>query len=102
MNDSSSSKAATHILVVEDEGIVAKDIQNRLRTLGYTVPVTVSTGQGAIDAAEKHRPSLVLMDIMLRGEMDGVAAAEQIRTRFNIPVIYLTAYSDENTLRRAK
>lgn len=92
----------TRILVVEDEGIVAKDIQNRLRTLGYEVPVTVSTGAAAIDAVAEYQPDVVLMDIMLRGNMDGVQATEIITAQHSIPVIYLTAYSDENTIRRAK
>ena len=90
------------ILVVEDEGIVALNVQSSLESLGYDVPVVVASGEEAIKEAEKARPDLVLMDIMLEGEWDGVEAAEQIRQRFNIPVIYLTAYADENTLQRAK
>ena len=90
------------ILVVEDEGIVALNIQSSLESLGYDVPVVVASGEEAIEEAERTRPDLVLMDIMLEGEWDGVEAAEQIRQRFNIPVIYLTAYADENTLQRAK
>src|SRR5437773_12422677 len=68
----------TQILVVEDERIVAKDIQYMLRTLGYDVPVTVATGVDAIRTAEENHPDLVLMDINLRGTMDGVEAAEKI------------------------
>jgi len=90
------------ILVVEDESIVAKDIQNSLRKLGYNVPATVSSGEEAIAEAENHRPDLVLMDIMLQGELSGIEAADQIRQRFDIPVIYLTAYADESTLAKAK
>ncbi|MFQ5616738.1 MAG: response regulator, partial [Anaerolineales bacterium] len=90
------------ILVVEDENIVAMDIQNRLRRLGYAVPAVVSSGEEAIDKAAETHPDLVLMDIKLKGEMDGVAAAEQIRARFGIPAIYLTANADEATLQRAK
>ncbi len=90
------------ILVVEDEGIVAIDLQNRLERLGYDVPVVVSSGEQAIQQAADIRPDLILMDIMLEGEMDGVAAAEQIRLHFDIPVIYLTAFSDGSTLHRAK
>jgi PAS domain S-box-containing protein len=90
------------ILVVEDESIVAKDIQNRLKNMGYQVPATSATGEDAILKVEEHRPDLVLMDIMLQGAMDGVMAAESIRKQFNIPVIYVTAYSDQNTLERAK
>jgi two-component system cell cycle sensor histidine kinase/response regulator CckA len=90
------------ILVVEDEGIVALNIQSGLESLGYDVPVVVDSGEEAVEEAERTRPDLVLMDIMLAGELDGVEAAEQIRERFNIPVIYLTAYADEDTLRRAR
>ena len=91
-----------NILVTEDESIEAKDIQNSLRKLGYNVPLTVSSGEEAIVAAEEHKPDLVLMDIMLKGELSGIEAADQIRQRFNIPVIYLTAYADESTLAKAK
>jgi len=90
------------ILVVEDEGIVARDIQNRLKLLGYSVPAIALTGEDAIKKTKKHRPDLILMDIMLTGDMDGIEAAARIRNHFNIPIIYLTAYSDENTLARAK
>ena len=92
----------TAILVVEDENIVALDIKNRLKKLGYTVAGRAATGQAAIDKAGETQPDLVLMDIRLKGDMDGIEAAKQIRDRFGIPVIYLTAYSDETTLQRAK
>jgi len=91
-----------NILVVEDESIVSKDIQNSLRKLGYNIPAAVDTGEEAIVQAEQHKPDLVLMDIMLKGEISGIDAAEQIRNRFDIPVIYLTAYADESTLAKAK
>src|SRR5882724_5460547 len=90
------------ILVVEDETIVSLDIQRRLKTLGYEVVGAAVSGEDAIQKAATHRPDLVLMDIMLDGEMDGIAAAEQIRGRLHIPVIYLTAYADTYTLQRAK
>jgi CheY-like chemotaxis protein len=90
------------ILVVEDENIVALEIKKRLQKLGYIVPGVASTGEDAISKAEGIRPDLVLMDIMLKGEIDGIHAAGEIRKRFNIPVVYLTAYSDEETLHRAK
>ncbi|MBI3987281.1 MAG: response regulator [Lentisphaerae bacterium] len=90
------------ILVVEDESIVAKDIQSSLQTLGYRVPAIVSTGEDAVNKAGALRPDLVLMDIMLKGDMDGIEAAAEIRKRYKIPAVYLTAYTDENTLRRAK
>lgn len=91
-----------NILVVEDESIVSKDIQNSLRKLGYNVAAAVDTGEAAILAAEQHKPELVLMDIMLKGQLTGIEAADQIRQRFDIPVIYLTAYADEGTLAKAK
>jgi PAS domain S-box-containing protein len=90
------------ILVVEDEGIVAKDIQSTLIQFGYEVPEVVGSGEEAIQATYRHDPDLVLMDIMIRGDLDGIDAAEIIHNQFNIPVVFLTAYSDEETLRRAK
>jgi two-component system cell cycle sensor histidine kinase/response regulator CckA len=92
----------TSVLVVEDENIVAKDIANRLRHLGYKVSGLAGSGEEAIRLAAEDRPDLVLMDIMLRGSMDGIQAAEVISTQHEIPVIYLTAYADEKTLQRAK
>ncbi|MCD4807456.1 MAG: response regulator [Methanococcoides sp.] len=92
----------TRILVVEDEAIVAMVIKKRLMDLGYVVSGVAATGTDAINKVEGTFPDLVLMDIMLKGDMDGIEAAEEIRKRFSIPVIYLTAHSDENTLERAK
>jgi len=92
----------TKLLVVEDEGIVAKDIQIRLRNLGYEVAAVASSGEGAIQKAADTHPDLVLMDITLKGEMDGIEAAEEIISRYDIPVVYLTAHTDEKTLQRAK
>jgi len=94
--------AKTSILVVEDESIVAKDIQNSLKKLGYSVPSVENSGEDAIDAAGQYRPDLILMDIMLKGEISGIEAAEQIKNRYQIPVIFLTAYADESTLNKAK
>ena len=94
--------ANAQILVVEDEGIIAKDIQNTLESLGYAVPAIASSGEEAIKKATETLPDLVLMDIVLTGHMDGVEAAGQIRDRFDIPVVYLTAYADNKTLQRAK
>jgi diguanylate cyclase (GGDEF)-like protein/PAS domain S-box-containing protein len=90
------------ILVVEDESIVAADIQDRLEALGYEVPATVGWGEKAVELAGALRPDLVLMDIQLKGRMDGIEAADQIRQRFNIPVVYLTANADHPTVQRAK
>jgi DNA-binding LytR/AlgR family response regulator len=94
--------AKTSILVVEDESIVAKDIQNSLKKLGYSVPSVENSGEDAIDAAGQHRPDLILMDIMLKGDISGIEAADQIKKRYQIPVIFLTAYADESTLNKAK
>ncbi|MBN1993196.1 MAG: PAS domain S-box protein [Anaerolineae bacterium] len=90
------------ILVVEDDLIVARSIQNHLQSLGYNVPTMVTTGKEALAKVGQAQPDLVLMDIKLPGQMDGVAAAEQIRAHYNIPVVYLTAYADDETLARAK
>ncbi|MCC5657138.1 response regulator [Nostoc sp. XA010] len=90
------------ILVVEDEAIVAKDLQHRLIKFGYRVPAIASSPEEAINKAVEISPDLVLMDIKLKGSMDGIEAAEEIYKRLDIPVIYLTAYADENTLIRAK
>ncbi len=90
------------ILVVEDEHIVAKDIATRLKRRGYTVVAIAATAKEAIEEAGRHRPDLVLMDIMLKGDVDGITAADRIRTLFDLPIVYLTAYADENTLQRAK
>jgi PAS domain S-box-containing protein len=91
-----------NILVVEDEAIVAKDLRNRLQRFGYMVPAVASSGQEAVNKALELRPDLVLMDIRLKGQMDGVEAAEEIHKHLDVPVIYLTAYADDNTLERAK
>ncbi len=94
--------AKVKILVVEDEYSVAEIIQDMLRSFGYDVPVTVSSGEEAIEETKKIRPDLVLMDITLKGKMDGIEAANQIRDRYNIPVIYITGHAEENLLQRAK
>ncbi len=94
--------AKARILVVEDEGIVAHDIKSTLEGMGYEVPAIAFTGNEAIEKAEETLPDLVLMDIVLKGDMDGIDAAEQIRSRFGIPSIYLTAHADEEILQRAK
>jgi PAS domain S-box-containing protein len=90
------------ILIVEDEKIVAKDIRSRLELLGYNVVATASTGPEAVTEAERTVPDIVLMDIVLKGKMDGIDAAGKIIEKLGVPVIYLTAYTDEDTLRRAK
>lgn len=94
--------AHVQILVVEDESITAKAIQKRLTSMGYAVPTVTASGEDAIKKVATTRPDLVLMDIVLKGAMDGVEAADYIRAHFRIPVVYLTAYADERTLERAK
>ncbi|MCG6138391.1 MAG: ATP-binding protein [Nostoc sp. LLA-1] len=90
------------ILVVEDEVIVARTIASQLNQLGYMVTGTASSGKVAISKAWETKPELVLMDIILKGDMDGIAAATCIREQLGIPVIFLTAYGDDDTLQRAK
>jgi PAS domain S-box-containing protein len=90
------------ILVVEDEAAVALDIRATLERLGYAVPAAVGRGRDAIERASALRPDLVLMDIHLRGDMDGVETAQHVRQVLDIPVIYLTAYADPATLQRAR
>lgn len=90
------------ILVVEDEVIVARTIASQLNQLGYTVIGTASSGRVAIAKALDAKPELVFMDIILKGEMDGITTASYIREHLDIPVIFLTAYGDDNTLQRAK
>jgi len=94
--------ANERIMVVEDEWVIADDIQRSLRNLGYTVSSLAAYGDKAVQKAEEDKPDLILMDIVLKGEMDGIEAANQIRSRFNIPIIYLTAYDNNATLERAK
>ena len=94
--------AKRNILVVEDESIVGKDIQNRLKNLGYAVTAVVPSGEKALKEIEIKKPDLILMDIMLKGEMNGVEAASIIKEKYDIPVVFLTAYADDNTLSKAK
>lgn len=90
------------VMVVEDEGLVALEIKEGLEKMGYSVPDVVSNGNDAISKALTEQPDIVLMDIRLDGPMDGIEAARQIRESFFVPVIFLTAYSDADTLQRAK
>jgi PAS domain S-box-containing protein len=93
--------ANSQILVVEDEGTIATTIQDLLESFGYAVPAIVCSGEEAVQKVVETQPDLVLMDIRLEGSMDGVEAAEKIRSEFNIPVVYLTAYMDDTTVQRA-
>lgn len=91
-----------NVLVVEDEFIVAKDIQQSLKKLGYTVAGSASTGEKALELVAAEKPNIVLMDIMIKGDMNGIETAEKVKKEFQIPVIFLTAYADESTLAKAK
>jgi CheY-like chemotaxis protein len=90
------------VFIVEDEAIVASDIRETLIGLGYSVPGMAKSGESALEKIGQSHPDLVLMDIHLAGEMDGVEAAGKIHVLFDIPVIYLTAYADKLLLERAK
>jgi two-component system, cell cycle sensor histidine kinase and response regulator CckA len=90
------------ILIAEDERLVAMALQDRLEQIGHRIVGNVSSGEQAIEEAGRYRPALVLMDIRLGGQLDGVETAKIIRERFHIPSIFLTAYSDDATLQRAK
>src|SRR6056297_2856488 len=90
------------VLIVEDERIIALDLKKRLERFGFPAPEIVSNGEEALTAAESLRPDIILMDIMLGGPIDGIDAAKTVKEKLNIPVIFLTAYSNENTLDRAK
>lgn len=90
------------IWIVEDESIVAIDLKGRLQAMGYRVPGISNNAEDAIEEIRTHRPDLVLMDIVLKGEMDGIAAAAIIKEEMDIPVVYLTAYSEDSTVSRAK
>lgn len=91
-----------NIFIVEDESIVAKDIQNSLIKLGYNVVGFANNGKDAIEKIKELMPDLILMDIMIKGDLTGIEVSEKIKEDVNIPVIFLTAYADEGTLSRAK
>jgi PAS domain S-box-containing protein len=91
-----------HVLVVEDERVVAKDLQRMLIRFGYHVPITVASAEDALRAAAERCPDLVLMDIRIQGERDGIETAKLLRDSFDVPIVYLTAYADQQTLARAK
>ncbi|MCU0604924.1 MAG: response regulator, partial [Desulfobacterales bacterium] len=102
MGPSSPCKSRPVVMVVEDQRLVALDIADELRAFGYEVPPTASSGEDAVGKAREIQPDLILMDIRLEGEMDGITAGRIIRSQMDIPIVYLTAYSDDATLARAK
>lgn len=89
------------ILIVEDEGVVALSMQAALRKLGYKVVGIAVTGKEAIALATEHKPDVILMDIHIKGDMDGIQTTEKLNQIMDIPVIFLTAYADDETVRRA-
>src|ERR1700677_2467291 len=93
---------SARILIVEDERVTAEDLRDILTDLGYSVTALVSNAADAIAQAQENAPDIALMDIRIQGEMDGTATALVLRDRFNIPVIYLTAHVDGDTVARAK
>ena len=90
------------ILVVEDNKIISMELKQRLKSMGYEVSSVVNSGEDAVERATEEFPDLVLMDIQLKGKMDGIEAADRIHYLLNIPVVYLTAYSDDVTFERAQ
>ncbi|HEX6823457.1 MAG TPA: response regulator [Candidatus Sulfotelmatobacter sp.] len=88
-------------LIVEDEALIAEELRERLLRLGFAVIAAVSSGEEGIEIATRERPDLVLMDIRLSGDKDGVQAAREIREQVDVPIVYLTAYSDRRTVERA-
>jgi two-component system, response regulator PdtaR len=89
------------ILVVEDENIVALDIENRLKSLGFTVLPLISSGEEAVEKAYEYKPDLILMDILLKGKINGIEAAKKIVGTLKIPIVYLTASTNREVLKRA-
>lgn len=95
-------KEGLRILIVEDESIVARDIQSMLFRLGYGLSPIASRGQEAIEKALERQPDIILMDIRLKENMDGIETAKKIREHFSIPIIYMSALSDKESLKRAR
>jgi DNA-binding NarL/FixJ family response regulator len=94
--------ALARILIVEDEGIIAEHIASRLKKIGYAVAGIAESSEQAFSGVATLKPDLILMDIRIKGAMDGIEAAIKLRELFDIPIIYLTAHSDRQTIERAK
>ncbi|MBN2098974.1 MAG: response regulator [Dehalococcoidia bacterium] len=94
--------AEARVLVVEDEGVISLHIQTMLRSMGYSVCGSASSGHEAIEKAGELRPDLILMDVRLREPLDGIEAARQIVARFNIPVVFVSGCADDETMERAR
>jgi CheY-like chemotaxis protein len=95
-------KNAGKILIVEDEVVIAMRLQQRLTSMGFNAEGIAYTGEEAVEKAKSLRPDLILMDIMMPGKLDGVAAAKIIKAELDIPVVFLTAFSEDNIIKRAK
>jgi PAS domain S-box-containing protein len=96
------SPTGKRILIVEDQRLIAADLESTLKKLGYEIAASVAAGEDAVRRASELAPDLILMDIRLRGDMDGILAAQAIRQRTDVPIVYLTAYADDETLIRAR
>jgi CheY-like chemotaxis protein len=90
------------VLIVEDETLIAEELTERLSRLGFCVIAAVDSAEEGVAIATNDHPDLILMDIRLKGEKDGVQAAKEIRQQIDVPIVYLTAYSDRQTVDRAK
>jgi DNA-binding response OmpR family regulator len=102
MNTETSDTYEPRVLIVEDETLIAEELRERLERIGFTVMGPVDNADEGIEIATAEQPDLVLMDIRLKGEKDGVQAATEIRRQVDVPIVFLTAYSDRTTLDRAK
>lgn len=102
MSESDSRPSAPRILVVEDEQVVAMDMEMQLAALGYEVTGIAATGETALQLTEITRPDLILMDIRLGGSLDGFATAAEVRKSRELPVVFVTAFGNEETQRRAQ
>ena len=100
--DTDPISAEPRALIVEDEALIAEELTDRLSRLGFSVIAAVDTAEEGIAIATREIPNLILMDIRLKGEKDGVQAAKEIRQQVDVPIVYVTAYSDQLTLNRAK
>ena len=95
------SNVNVRIMVVEDEFIIALDLKDTIKSLGFDVPAIATSGQQAVETALKQKPDLILMDIMLKGDIDGVAAAGEISKSLDIPIVFVSSFSDESSIKRA-
>src|SRR5215468_5489546 len=97
-----SSASRKRVLIVEDEALIAMELETFLADFGLDVVGVADNGAQAIELAVEHRPHLLMMDVVIKGSLDGIETARRIRASLDIPVIFLTAYGDERTLERAK